>query len=173
MRCITLVIVCGGQDNPVNRLILAKRLRLDGHTVVNSTNGQEGLDNVKSDQNFDCVLMDINMPILDGFEATERIREFEKSRHTEVRRLSHQLNGRIPIFALSASLLESERHRLTLSGMDGWILKPIDYKRLNVILKGVTDLSQRASNMYPACGWDQGGWLDRNATHDNPLFQRA
>lgn len=47
------------QDNDINRTILAKRLSLDGHTVVNTTNGQEGLEMVKSDRDFDCVLMDI------------------------------------------------------------------------------------------------------------------
>lgn len=47
------------QDNDINRMILAKRLSLDGHTVVNTTNGQEGLEVVEADRNFDCVLMDI------------------------------------------------------------------------------------------------------------------
>lgn len=47
------------EDNDINRTILAKRLTLDGHIVVNTTNGQEGLDMVQSDREFDCVLMDI------------------------------------------------------------------------------------------------------------------
>lgn len=47
------------QDNDINRMILAKRLTLDGHTVVNTTNGQEGLDMVRSDQNFDVIFMDV------------------------------------------------------------------------------------------------------------------
>ena len=47
------------QDNDINRTILAKRLTLDGHIVVNTTNGQEGLDTVQGDRDFDCVLMDI------------------------------------------------------------------------------------------------------------------
>ena len=47
------------QDNDINRMILAKRLSLDGHIVVNTTNGQEGLEVVESDRDFDCVLMDI------------------------------------------------------------------------------------------------------------------
>ncbi|KAJ3881750.1 hypothetical protein F5051DRAFT_473715 [Lentinula edodes] len=149
------------EDNDINRLLLAKRLRMDGHVVVNTTNGQEGLDKVMSDRNFDCVLMDINMPILNGLEASERIREFEKAFPlSDVQRLSLKLNGRIPIFAVSASLYEHQRSKLSDAGMDGWILKPIDFKRLATILKGVTDLAQRERDRYtPGCNWEVGGWL--------------
>ena len=49
----------GCQDNDINRTILAKRLTLDGHLVVNTTNGQEGLDMVEADREFDVILMDI------------------------------------------------------------------------------------------------------------------
>ncbi|KAF9267585.1 hypothetical protein L218DRAFT_1074312 [Marasmius fiardii PR-910] len=156
------------EDNDINRNILAKRLRMDGHTVVNTTNGQEGLDQVKTDQEFDCILMDINMPILNGYEASERIRDIERlldepvksSTDMENRRLSHRLNGRIPIFAVSASLFEQQRDKLSNSGMDGWILKPIDFKRLARILTGVTDLKQRERDRYhPGYNWESGGWL--------------
>lgn len=102
------------------------------------------------------------MPILDGFEATERIREFEKTERSAslFRRLSQKLNGRIPIFAVSASLIEQQYDELCDLGMDGWILKPIDFKRLDIILKGVTDLSQRNLDLYrPGCSWEIGGWL--------------
>ena len=47
------------QDNDINRMILAKRLSLDGHDVVNTTNGQEGVEMIESDWDFDCILMDI------------------------------------------------------------------------------------------------------------------
>ena len=47
------------QDNDINRMILAKRLTLDGHTVVNTMNGQEGVDMIQSDRNFDVILMDV------------------------------------------------------------------------------------------------------------------
>ncbi|KAJ7695709.1 phytochrome-like protein [Mycena rosella] len=148
------------EDNDINRTVLAKRLRLDGHTVVTTTNGQEGLDKVTSDRAFDAVLMDIQMPILDGYEATERIRIVEKST-PPMDRLSNRLNnGHIPIFAVSASLRETRREELANYGIDGWILKPIDFKRLKVILKGVTDPAQRALDLYhPGCSWEAGGWL--------------
>ncbi|KAG5648399.1 hypothetical protein DXG03_004973 [Asterophora parasitica] len=157
-RQLRILIV---EDNDINRKILAKRLVLDGHTVVNTTNGQEGLDKVRSDRAFDAILMDIQMPILNGFDATRKIREFEESSEKPTpTRLSQQLNGRIPIFAVSASLLENQHDELLGHGMDGWILKPIDFHRLSDILKGVTDYSQRCQDLYsPEGSWEAGGWL--------------
>jgi CheY-like chemotaxis protein len=136
-------------------------LTKDGHVVVNAVNGQEGLDIVISDRNFDCILMDINMPILNGFESTERIRALEKASPDSMPdRISQQSLGRIPIFAVSASLVEAQRDQLLSCGMDGWVLKPIDYKRLNIILRGVTDEAQRELDMYrPGFNWEIGGWL--------------
>ncbi|KAH9922613.1 uncharacterized protein B0H18DRAFT_1017063 [Fomitopsis serialis] len=148
------------EDNDINRMILAKRLSLDGHNVVNTTNGQEGLDMLQSDFEFDAVLMDIQMPLLNGFEATERIRGLEHSRVNSLHRTSHKINGRIPIFAVSASLFEDQQEELFNLGFDGWILKPIDFKRLRVILRGVVDTVQRAKDVYqPNCNWEVGGWL--------------
>ena len=164
------------QDNDINRMILAKRLSLDGHTVVNTTNGQEGLEVVTNDPNFDCVLMDIQcvipnyehfcptdlvyrMPLLNGYEATKRIRVVEQDRDL-ADRASHKLNGRVPIFAVSASLFENQREELFSLGMDGWILKPIDFKRLKTILRGVVDPSQREKDVYhPTASWELGGWF--------------
>ncbi|KAJ7645612.1 phytochrome-like protein [Mycena polygramma] len=149
------------EDNDINRMVLAKRLRLDGHTVVTTTNGQEGLDKVISDRAYDAILMDIQMPILDGYQATERIRAVEKESPSDNLRLSNRINGgHIPIFAVSASLQDHRREEMANYGMDGWILKPIDFKRLKVILKGVTDPAQRALDLYhPGCSWEAGGWL--------------
>ncbi|KAF9011494.1 hypothetical protein BDZ89DRAFT_1225510 [Hymenopellis radicata] len=152
------------EDNIMNQTILAKRLTLSGHTVVNTMNGQEALDLVRRDREFDCILMDLNMPILDGYEASQQIRIVEQTPPEGLAplspRLSQQLNGRIPIFAVSASCFEQQRDKLTDSGMDGWILKPLNFKRLAVILHGITDLSQRQNDMYrPGCNWESGGWL--------------
>ncbi|VDB85582.1 unnamed protein product [Peniophora sp. CBMAI 1063] len=150
------------EDNDINRKILAKRLELDGHSVVNTTNGQEGVDEVVKDQEFDCILMDIQMPILNGLEATERIRELETSSLPRKDRVSHVLNGRIPIFAVSASLLERQRGELAATGLDGWILKPIDFKRLKTLLRGITDAEQRGRDEYHVGGsWEAGGWFSR------------
>lgn len=100
------------------------------------------------------------MPLLNGYEATERIRALEQDGKNPRERLSHLLNGRIPIFAVSASLLEVQRDEMYSLGMDGWILKPIDFKRLRIILRGVTDLAQRKKDVYHSGGnWEHGGWL--------------
>ncbi|KAG6909273.1 hypothetical protein DXG01_001335 [Tephrocybe rancida] len=148
------------EDNDVNRLILAKRLVLDHHTVITTTNGQEGYDKIFSDRGFDVVLMDLQMPILNGFEAAQKIRELERTSSLPLRRPAHRLTGRIPIFAVSASLAEKQHDELLQVGMDGWILKPIDFRRLGVIMKGVTDASQRNRDLYQVgCNWEAGGWL--------------
>ncbi|KAH9986884.1 hypothetical protein BJV74DRAFT_927090 [Russula compacta] len=151
------------EDNDINRLILAKRLQLDGHTVVNTTNGKEGVEMIEGDQAFDCVLMDIQMPILNGLEATRRIRQLEATKLPKMDRHSHLLNGgRIPIFAVSASLVERQHEELKRIGIDGWILKPIDFRRLYTILRGVMDPEQRSRDEYRiGRSWEIGGWLLR------------
>lgn len=99
------------------------------------------------------------MPLLNGYEATEHIRRLEKD-FEPPRRLSHQLNGRIPTFAVSASLLEEKRQEIVDFGMDGWILKPIDFRRLRLILRGIMDPLQRQKDLYQeGRSWELGGWL--------------
>ena len=103
------------------------------------------------------------MPILNGFESTERIRQFEAEKpppDEDSQRLSWKFNGRIPIFAVSASLKESQREDMFKLGMDGWILKPIDFKRLRIILRGISNPSTRHQDVYrTGCSWEAGGWL--------------
>lgn len=132
---------------------------------------------VQSDRHFDCILMDIQyvgfcavwlranmrrrMPLLNGYEATEQIRILEKDVE-RLDRASHQQNGRIPIFAVSASLYENQRDELYRLGLDGWILKPIDFKRLRAILRGVVEPAQREKDVYrPGINWEVGGWFSR------------
>jgi len=80
--------------------------------------------------------------------------------HKKSGTLKYQVNGRIPIFAVSASLAESQREELLDYGIDGWILKPIDFHRLHTVLKGVIDPVQRRHDVYrPGCDWEVGGWL--------------
>jgi len=153
------------EDDRINRAILCKRLKMDGHEVVESTNGQEAVEQIEKDRMFDGILMDIQMPILDGFEATEHIRAYEKAHHLEIRlghrpRHSGESNNRVPVFAVSASLRESQRQTMVNRGMDGWILKPVDFKRLRTILQGINDHNQRSADLWrPGCSWEAGGWL--------------
>lgn len=71
------------------------------------------------------------------------------------------LNGRIPIIAVSASLLERERKLYTDAGFDGWILKPVSFPRLSEILTGIVDQKARKSNVYRAGVWERGGWFEQ------------
>jgi hypothetical protein len=110
-----------------------------------------------------CEPYNFRMPILNGLEATQQIRHLEATKLAKTDRLAHSLNGgRIPIFAVSASLVERQREELEQIGIDGWILKPIDFGRLYTILRGVTDHVQREHDEYRVGGsWEIGGWLLR------------
>ena len=92
------------------------------------------------------------------------IRSFEKtnSEHCLSRRAA--ANKRIPIFAVSASLVENERQRYIDTGFDGWILKPVDFKRVDLLLKGITDGEVRNQALYQPGKWEQGGWFEPKPT---------
>lgn len=101
------------------------------------------------------------MPIVDGLTSTKMIRSYEKS-HPESKFSSRtSSNGRVPIFAVSASLLERERQTYIKAGFDGWILKPIDFKRLSILLLGIVDDKTRDSCLYKPGEWEKGGWFHR------------
>jgi DNA-binding response OmpR family regulator len=110
------------------------------------------------------------MPILNGLEATQQIRHLEATKLPKTDRLAHSLNGgRIPIFAVSASLVEQQREELEQIGIDGWILKPVDFGRLYAILRGVTDPMQRERDEYRVgSSWEIGGWLLRPSGSSSP-----
>jgi CheY-like chemotaxis protein len=101
------------------------------------------------------------MPIVDGLTSTKMIRSYEKT-HIESRLSSRaKANGRIPILAVSASLIERERQTYIEAGFDGWILKPIDFKRLNTLLTGIIDEAVRNDCLYQPGEWERGGFFDR------------
>ena len=89
------------------------------------------------------------------------IRSYEKS-HPDSKLSERALsNGRVPIFAVSASLVERERQTYINAGFDGWILKPIDFKRLNILLAGIVEDKTRNSCLYKPGEWEKGGWFHR------------
>jgi CheY-like chemotaxis protein len=88
------------------------------------------------------------MPIVDGLTSTKMIRSFEKLNSGNVLSTRAARNGRVPIFAVSASLVERERQTYINAGFDAWVLKPIDFKRLNVLLLGIVDDDARQSCLY-------------------------
>ncbi len=111
------------EDNIINQKIVATALKKRGHDVVTVMNGQEALE-IWSKQPFDIILMDVQMPIIDGFSATRKIRKAEK-----------ETGGRIPIIALTAHALKGDRERCIEVGMDDYITKPIDPNALVELLE--------------------------------------
>ncbi|KAK7935497.1 Cyanobacterial phytochrome B [Apiospora marii] len=148
------------EDDPINMRILRKRLEKAGHHVSHAANGED-CASVYSEQSaaFDVILMDMQMPIVDGLTSTKMIRAFEKSENCQALSSLASHQGRVPIFAVSASLVEKERPTYIDAGFDGWILKPIDIKRLHTLLYGITDDDTRNSCLYVPGEWERGGWF--------------
>ncbi|EXJ93205.1 hypothetical protein A1O3_01762 [Capronia epimyces CBS 606.96] len=148
------------EDDPINSKIMKKRLEKLGHSVRMTVNGEE-CSSAHGEQPaaFDAVLMDLQMPIVDGFSSTKMIRSFEKTHARTCLSSRAGLNGRIPVFAVSASLVERERDKYIQSGFDGWILKPVDFKRVDELLRGIVDAEARARCLYETGKWESGGWF--------------
>jgi two-component system sensor histidine kinase/response regulator len=119
------------EDNSVNQLVATRLLQKRGHHVVVTANGREALSALKlaalKNEPYDVVLMDVQMPEMDGIEATIALRELEKeSGH-------HQ-----PVVALTAMVIKGDRERCIAAGMDGYLSKPIRQLELDEILDGYT-----------------------------------
>ena len=119
------------EDNRVNQRLVARLLEKRGHRVLVAANGLEVLEALKK-EHFDLVLMDVQMPEMDGLEATVVIRENEK------RSAFHQ-----PIFALTAHAMKGDREICVAAGMDGYLTKPIRPNELDDILDLVNSGKKR------------------------------
>ncbi|KAM0790365.1 hypothetical protein ACM66B_003248 [Microbotryomycetes sp. NB124-2] len=151
------------EDEKINRVLLERRLVKDGHVVTVVEHG--GLAVRAMEENptaFDLILMDLNMPICDGYEASRIIRQSENDYIIPPgvsRPPSHILNGGVPIIAVSANIHERNRKQLTSCGIDGWSPKPIRFNRLQEIMKGIVDPVQRRKDLYRPGEWEMGGWM--------------
>lgn len=155
-----LLRVLVAEDDPVNSKIIHKRLTKLGHTVILTGNGEECATAFASaTSNFDMVLMDLQMPIVDGMAATKMIRDFEFKTPKAALSDKAKCNDRVPIFAVSASLIEKERDNYIETGFDGWVMKPISFARLNTLLSGLTDPVARNETAYKPGEWENGGWF--------------
>ena len=110
------------EDNPVNQRLIVRLLEKRGHRVVLADNGRQALAALEK-ESFDLVLMDVQMPEMDGFEATSKIRMREKSIG------SHQT-----IIALTAHAMKGDREECLARGMDGYLTKPIRPQELDEVL---------------------------------------
>ena len=132
------------EDNPINQVVLTDTLRRLGLTTEVAANGQEAIDAV-SRRHFDIVLMDCQMPVIDGREATRRLRRLEAQ---------HAAPRRLPIIALTASATERERQESLDAGMDDFATKPVRLAALYAILASRLPLqsAEAVTAVPPAAG---------------------
>jgi CheY-like chemotaxis protein/anti-sigma regulatory factor (Ser/Thr protein kinase) len=122
------------EDNVVNQRVAARLLEKSGHSVVIAGNGKEAIAALQR-ESFDMVLMDVQMPEMDGLEATKAIRDDEAGQHKH-----------IPIIAMTAHAMTGDRERCLAAGMDGYLSKPI---RAADLLKLIEQTSQQSIQMAP------------------------
>ncbi|QDU94439.1 response regulator [Lignipirellula cremea] len=106
------------EDTPANQKVVRAILARRGHAIEIAQNGREAIDQVKSND-YDVVLMDVQMPTMDGFQATEAIRQ-----------MSRRDKASIPIVAMTAHAMQGDRERCLAAGMDGYISKPLNAQHL-------------------------------------------
>ncbi|HEV1286943.1 MAG TPA: ATP-binding protein [Bryobacteraceae bacterium] len=124
------------EDNKVNQTVVSRILERAGHTVAIAANGQEAAE-MRLSCAFDLILMDIQMPVLDGFEATARIRacDLTSGVHT-------------PVIALTANAMSGDRERCLSAGMDGYISKPVSRDSLLQAIAQFAPNSQSALSAH-------------------------
>jgi CheY-like chemotaxis protein len=104
------------EDNEMNRDMLSRRLLRNGFDVIMAENGQEGVD-LATSQTPDLILMDMSLPVLDGWDATRQLK-------------ANPATARIPVIALTAHAMESDREKALAAGCDDFDTKPIELPRL-------------------------------------------
>ncbi len=117
------------EDNIINQKLAVKLLQKWGHEVVVAANGKEALAVLEKDRPFDLVLMDVQMPEMDGMMATTLIRQHEKTTHTH-----------IPIIAMTARAMKGDREQCLAAGMDDYVSKPLKTDELFTLLERTVPL---------------------------------
>ena len=112
------------EDNALNRKFTHALLRKDAHSIVEAENGAIAVDLMGQDPSYDLILMDLQIPVMDGVTATVRIRELESERGL----------ARTPILALTANAMQGDRERCLEVGMDDFISKPVRKEKLRAVL---------------------------------------
>jgi signal transduction histidine kinase/DNA-binding response OmpR family regulator len=120
------------EDNVVNQRLAASLLERRGHRVTIAANGRDAVA-VAAHQSFDAILMDVQMPEMGGFEATVAIRARERDQ-----------GGHVPIIAMTAHAMKGDRERCLAAGMDEYLTKPLDSRRLCFVVE------ELAANRHPA-----------------------
>jgi signal transduction histidine kinase/CheY-like chemotaxis protein len=121
------------EDNPANQRLAIAQLERLGFRVDLAVNGQRALDSYAAHPNrFDLILMDCQMPEMDGFEAAQKIREMER-----------RLGGHVPIIAMTANAMQGDREACLAAGMDDYISKPVTIDNLRRILTQLEPVEER------------------------------
>jgi signal transduction histidine kinase/CheY-like chemotaxis protein/ligand-binding sensor domain-containing protein len=115
----TILVV---EDNRINQRVLSQQLINLGYAIEVAQNGEEAVEKVKS-RRYDLIFMDVQMPVMDGFQATQEIRSLGED------------SSSIPIVAVTANAFQSEREKCFSSGMDDYLTKPVDRDRLKEALR--------------------------------------
>jgi len=113
------------EDNALNQRIVTFSLKKYNHEVSIANNGLEAVEQFQK-TSFDVILMDIMMPVMDGLEATQKIRSIEEE---------NKVGKRTPIIAITANTMDNDRDKCISYGMDEFMAKPFDMEKLNSIFK--------------------------------------
>ncbi len=113
------------EDNPVNQRLALRLLEKRGHRTTLASNGREVLERL-DEKSFDLILMDVQMPLMDGVETAQHIRHQE-----------HGTGVHIPIFAVTANAMKGDREHYLTHGMDGYLAKPLRPAELDHVLSGL------------------------------------
>jgi len=112
------------EDNPVNLLVAKRLIQISNFDCMTAENGGIALDMLQQKHDFDLVLMDCQMPVMDGYKATRAWRRIEAERALP----------RLPIIAMTANAMAEDRQRCLEAGMDDYLSKPVDHKLLEQIM---------------------------------------
>ncbi len=142
------------EDNKVNQAVGSALLRKAGHAVALAPDGATAVD-LSARESFDAILMDIQMPVMGGFEATACIREREKrsGQHT-------------PIIALTAHALAGDKERCLEAGMDAYLSKPLVWADLAALLESVCEVNFRSTN-EPSMGPPSSAPMEEHRLRDS------
>ena len=156
-RAETGLRILVAEDHPVNQLLVRRLLDKQGYRVRVASDGREALTALESDP-FDMVLMDVQMPVMNGLEATR-----------EIRRREEASGGHIPIVAMTAHALKGDRERFLAEGMDGYVAKPVIAEELLAVINSfannarpkIKTAAPDTADKYDGKAWDAEGALRR------------